>query len=542
MNSLHGPLLRDVHMLFDVGTIGDRTDEELMKSFTTGNGEAAEPAFTALVGRHGPMVLRVCQSILRDRHEAEDAFQAVFVVLAQKASSLWVRNSLGPWLHSVACNVASCARSTTALRHRHERSYAELTAFAVDERQWDDLGSVLHEELDRLPERYRVPIVLCYLEGLTHEQAARRVHWPVGTIRTRLARGRELLRARLIRRGLAPAVGGLALARLPEVVSATVPQVLARSTYLAAIRYATGGAASGAVPEAVAFLVKGALLAMTLSRLKLFVPFVFTAAVIAGGVPVVLALAHAEGQRQAHPGPAVSAPGTFQTPIAASVPEEPSVVIQFQDPNRKRDVSLPYPNPYQPNGLKIGGPPGSLTINLGPLRFNDRRLPSEKGITLIERATIIATTTRTRDRIMAYSTKQGGWQTYRVPDGVKFTPIASDNALAFYLTGATIPEVAVFSARSGAWSKQVLKVPARGKLEPLMTPQIVLYGTGRWVYAYSTEINTWDALELAGDGEVRARLSADANVLVEDVHNNKLSIFAPGIGRWDTIETKGVSE
>ena len=538
MNTLHGPLLRDVHMLFDVGTIGDRTDGELMKWFTTCDGETAELAFTALVGRHGPMVLRVCRGILHDPHDAEDAFQAVFMVLARKASSLWVRSSLGPWLHRVACHVASCAKSTAALRHRHERRYAELTAFSVDERKWDNLGPVLHEELNRLPERYRVPIVLCYLEGLTHEQAAHWLHWPVGTVRTRLARGREQLRFRLTRRGLAPTVGGVALALTPDGVSAAVPQVLARSTFLAANRYAAGGAASGAIPEAVASLAKGALLAMNPSRLKLFASSVLAAAVIAGGVPVIFALAQAEGQRQARPGPAASAPGAFQTPSAALMPEEPVVVIPFQDPDRKRNVGFsPFPNPYQPNGLKIGGPPGSLTIHLGPLRFDDRRLPPEKVMTLIERATIIATATRMRDRVTAYSTKQGGWQTYRVPAGVKFTPVVSDNALALDLTGESIPEVAVFSAHSGAWSKQMLKVPAKGKLEPLMTPQIVLYGTGRWVYAYSAETNTWDALELAGDGEVRARLSADANVLVEDVHSNKLSIFAPGIGRWDTIET-----
>jgi hypothetical protein len=113
--------------------------------------------------------------------------------------------------------------------------------------------------------------------------------------------------------------------------------------------------------------------------------------------------------------------------------------------------------------------------------------------------------------------------------------------LALYLAGESIPEVAVFSARLGVWNIQVLKVPATGKLEPLITPQIVLYGTGRWVYAYSTETNTWDALRIAGDEEVRARVSG-ANVLVADVHNHKLSIFAPAIGRWDTIDTGTGSE
>jgi DNA-directed RNA polymerase specialized sigma24 family protein len=150
VNIRHRPVLRDVHRLFDVGTIGNRSDAELMNWFTTGDGETAELAFAALVERHGPMVLRVCQGILHDLHQAEDTFQAVFMVLARKASRLWVRNSLGPWLHRVACHVASCTKSTAALRQMHERRYAESTVFSVDEQSWDDLGLVLHEELNRL--------------------------------------------------------------------------------------------------------------------------------------------------------------------------------------------------------------------------------------------------------------------------------------------------------------------------------------------------------------------------------------------------------
>jgi RNA polymerase sigma factor (sigma-70 family) len=540
VNTLHGPLLRDVDILFDVGTIGDRPDGELMKCFTTGDAKTAQLAFTAIVGRHGPMVLRACEGILHDPHDAEDAFQAVFIVLAHKASSLWVLNSLGPWLHRVACNVASCAKSTAALRRRHERRHAELTALTVSERQRDDLAPVLHEELDRLPERYRVPIVLCYLEGMTHEQAAHRLHWPVGTVRTRLARGRKGLQARLIRRGLAPS-DVLISALSPKAVSAGVRQGLARSTVLAVIRYAAGRAASGTIPEAVSILVKGALSAMTTFRLKLFASSVFAVAVVACGVPVVVALAQAEGLRQTRPGSSARAPAAFQTPSAALVAEEPVVAVPFHEFDRTREGFSPHPNPYQPDRRNMGGPPGSLTIHLGPLRFNDRRDHSDKWMTLTQSATIVATATRARDRIMAYSTKRGGWQTYRVPVGVKFTPIVSDNALACYLTGESIPEVAVFSARLGVWNKQVLEFPAKGKLEPFMTPQIVLYGTGRRVYAYSTETNTWDALELAGNDEVQARLSG-ASVLVEDVRNNTLSIFAPGIGRWDTIETVAEAE
>jgi len=539
VNTLQGGFLGDVHVLFEVGAIGDRTDEELIDCFTAGEGDTAQLAFMGLVGRHGPMVLRVCRRILGDPHEAEDAFQAVFLVLARKASCLRVRNSLGPWLHRVACNVASCARSTAALRRRHERRHAEATAFAVEESHWDDVGLVLHEEVDRLPERYRVPIVLCYLEDLTHEQAARRLNWPVGTVRTRLARGRARLRARLIRRGLATA-GGLTL--IPDAVSAAVPEALVRSTVLAGVAYAAGGAASGAVSKAVAILAKRALSAMTPSRLRLVASFAFGAVVVACGLTAVVALAQARGPRETSRAVAASAPVRLQTPTAGSATKQPVIAAYFHDPDRKRhDFDGYSPNPYQVNGLLNSSPPGALTIHLGPVRFEDLRLHSEKWMPLIDRQTIVAVTNAERDRISAYSTKRGGWHTYRVPDGVKFTPDANDDAMALYLAGESIPEVVVFSARQGAWNKQVLKVPAKGKLEPLITPQIVLYGAGRWVYAYSTETNTWDTLELAADKQVLARLSG-ANVLVEDTHNHRLSIFAPGIGRWDTIETTAISD
>src|SRR5262249_21871739 len=156
-------------------------DGQLLERFATRGGEAAELAFAALVERHGPMVLRACRAVLRDEHEAHDAFQATFLVLVRRAGSLWVRDSLGPWLHQVACRVAWCARSASARRRRHERQAAERSGPAASEASRDELGPVLHEEIDRLPEPYRAAIVLCCLEGLTLEQAARRLGWPIGT-------------------------------------------------------------------------------------------------------------------------------------------------------------------------------------------------------------------------------------------------------------------------------------------------------------------------------------------------------------------------
>jgi RNA polymerase sigma factor (sigma-70 family) len=257
----NGAIQRHLRTLFNVGTFGTLTDGQLLDRFAAGRDEAAEMAFAALVERHGPMVLRVCRSVLRDEHDAQDAFQATFLVLVRRSGSLWVGDSLGPWLHGVARRVASVARSAASRRRRHERKAAERVVpggFAPEpgpERAGDlELEQALHEEIGRLPERYRAAVVHCLLEGLTHEQAARSLGWPVGTVKSRLAQGRERLRLRLIRRGLAPGAilaGGALAARSAR---AAMPAALAAATARAAVCLATGQATAGAVPAVVASL------------------------------------------------------------------------------------------------------------------------------------------------------------------------------------------------------------------------------------------------------------------------------------------------
>src|SRR5262249_10698093 len=150
-------------MLFAVGAASGYTDGQVLEQFTTRRGEAAELAFAALVERHGPMVLLACRDILGDDHEAQDAFQATFLILVRKAGSLWVRDSIGPWLHRVACRVAVRARIGADRRRAVERQAVEAAARLTARSPHDEEWAGLHEEIDRLPERYRGPIVLCYL-------------------------------------------------------------------------------------------------------------------------------------------------------------------------------------------------------------------------------------------------------------------------------------------------------------------------------------------------------------------------------------------
>jgi HlyD family secretion protein len=239
---------RQLRTLFNVGTIRDLTDGQLLERFATGRGEGAELAFAALVERHGPMVLRVARGVLDDPHDAEDAFQATFLVLVSKARGLWVRDSLGPWLHQVAYRTSTCLRSGVARRRKLERR-AALTEEAPQARPIDDRARVLLEEVDRLPERYRAPVVLCDLEGRTHEQAARALGWPVGTVKSRQARARDRLRDRLRRRGVAP---GLAPLATWPTVETLLPATLVDQTTVAAVRFVTSRAIAPGTAAALA--------------------------------------------------------------------------------------------------------------------------------------------------------------------------------------------------------------------------------------------------------------------------------------------------
>jgi RNA polymerase sigma factor (sigma-70 family) len=261
-NGPYGSTLRQMHALFNEGTVGGLTDAELLQRFTARAGEDAESAFSVLIDRHGPMVMRVCRRVLRDTQDIDDAFQATFLVLVRKAGRLTIKDSLGPWLHGVALRAASCARSTAARRRMHERRAAEMRAESTVDGIPDDLGKILHDEIHRLPERYRAPIVLCCLEGLTQGQAALSLGWPVGTVQSGLARGRDRLRDRLRRRGVAPSVllAGLVPSEIPAGAIGAAGAVLRMA--------ANGRSIAGVVPATTATLVGKVMRSMMMTKLK----------------------------------------------------------------------------------------------------------------------------------------------------------------------------------------------------------------------------------------------------------------------------------
>jgi RNA polymerase sigma factor (sigma-70 family) len=244
------------------------TDGQLLERFVRRRDEAA---FAALVCRHSPMVLGVCRRVLGNLHDAEDAFQATFLVLVRKAASVVPRGLVGNWLYGVAYQTALRAKVANARRRAREKQVTALPEpEAAPPDSWPDLQPLLDQELSRLPDKYRVPILLCDLEGKTHQEAARQLGWPVGTLSGRLARGRKRLADRLGRRGfLALSAGSLAAVLSQNTASATPPSSLLAATVRAAGAFAAGHAAApGIIPTQVAGLAEGVLKAMFLTKLK----------------------------------------------------------------------------------------------------------------------------------------------------------------------------------------------------------------------------------------------------------------------------------
>jgi RNA polymerase sigma factor (sigma-70 family) len=282
------PILQLIRRVVEDPQVRELPDRDLLQRFRSQHDEAA---FHTLLRRHGPMVLDVCRGVLGDGPEVEDAFQATFLVLAQRAGSIRKGASLGSWLHGVAHRTALKARAQSAVRQKHEACAPQRQASVADDLSWQEVRQVLHEELGGIPERYREPLVMCYLEGATQQRAAARLGLAERTVRERLERGRELLRLRLVRRGLGP-VAVLAVAAWPAATaSAAVSSVLVDSTIQAATSVAAGGVVTSAVSAEVAALTEGVMKAMFLTKIKiaaaaLLVAAIVSAATVAAGFPV----------------------------------------------------------------------------------------------------------------------------------------------------------------------------------------------------------------------------------------------------------------
>jgi RNA polymerase sigma factor (sigma-70 family) len=353
-------VLRHIRRVLDSRALEEADDAQLLERFAGGRDE---PAFTILVKRHGPMVFRVCRAVLGQTQDAEDAFQATFLVLVRKAFSIRKRESLASWLHGVAYRLAAKARTEEARRRARERRAASMGKDGTPvTAEWDELLAVLDEELEKLPERYRVPLVLCYLGGKTHEEIARHLGSPLGTVRSRMARARQFLQERLARRGLVLSAGALVAAAASAAAAGAPPELL-RLTVRAAAGVAGGKAASGLISARVAALVEKGLGTMVGTKLTAVAAVLLgVAAAVAGAGALALQTATAEHHgsevREQPPEPATKAaqprlPEEAQTRTDRYGDPLPADVLARLGTIRFRHGALPCAIEFAPDGRSL---------------------------------------------------------------------------------------------------------------------------------------------------------------------------------------------
>jgi RNA polymerase sigma factor (sigma-70 family) len=263
---------RSLESLFDAGTLGGMTDGELLECFLGSRDTIGPEAFRILVERHGPMVLGLCRSVVRDPHDADDAFQATFLVLVRKADSITRRDTIGPWLYGVAGRVARRARDRAIRRKRCEvEANAEIPSTERPIAESPSVEAIVQDEIARLPESFRGPLVLCCLEGLSYELAANRLGLTEPALRGRLFRARKRLASRLRGRGITAGVFGSA-AEPVRLTLPPLPSSLVETTVQFSIRWSsvTGLlAGAGLVPDSISTLAKGVIKAMLMQSIKL---------------------------------------------------------------------------------------------------------------------------------------------------------------------------------------------------------------------------------------------------------------------------------
>ncbi|MBI3408685.1 MAG: sigma-70 family RNA polymerase sigma factor [Planctomycetes bacterium] len=270
-------------------SVATDSDGSLLERFASSHDEEA---FDVLIRRHGAMVLGVCRRVLSNADDADDAFQATFLVLVQSARSISRQDSVGSWLYGVAYRTALKGRARAARRRAREKVGAAMfdeTASGNDpslEAERHELRPFIDQELNRLSEKYRAPVVLCYLEGKTNEEAAQELGWTKGTVSGRLARARDILRTRFARQGMTLSVGALGAALSGSTASAALPSALIQSTKVAALASVAGkAAATGAISASVSALTEGVMHAMFLTKLKIVASVLLAVGLMgAGGV------------------------------------------------------------------------------------------------------------------------------------------------------------------------------------------------------------------------------------------------------------------
>jgi RNA polymerase sigma factor (sigma-70 family) len=344
-----GPLstfLRRLRQLLRANAVVELTDGQLLQQFLETHDAAS---FEVLVWRHGPMVLDLCRRILQHEQDAEDAFQATFLLLVRKAGLIGKREAVGSWLYKVAYRIALRARATASHRGAREESCVNrIPLQPPHDPETAELLSALDEEVQRLPSRYRAPFVLCYLRGMTNEEAARELDCPKGTVCSRLARARTRLRARMALRGLSLSAG---LTVALTATSGKIPAALVTNTLTAAGWVVIGKPLSGAVSASVMALLAGTMHAMFLSKMKgALVVLALTFGLVSGGVATFRGLSDIlNPTQQTAMAPRAPRPESFDARRLAS----PSPAVCTSCPQKRRASEEATPS------VGVGSPTGA---------------------------------------------------------------------------------------------------------------------------------------------------------------------------------------
>jgi RNA polymerase sigma factor (sigma-70 family) len=371
-----GPVLEHVRHLLGASSAAQLTDGQLLQDFIghppspsvpAGQArQAREAAFAALLQRHGPMVHGVCRRLLQAPQDVEDAFQATFLVLIRKAGSIAKKGSVGSWLYGVAYRTAVRVRAQERKRQRHARALADAPQQAPASGELRELQRLLDQELHGLPEKYRAPLVLHYLAGKTKGETARQLGWTEGTVSGRLARGRQLLRGRLARRGLNLSAGVLALGLARGGASAAVPLKLLSVTLRAALRYGTKGTVAGILSERVVELAAGVARGFWLTQVKIGAGLLVMLSALAAGAALAVRPvppAQPPAARQDAPPPALTQARPLGGKDLLGDPLPPGVLVRLGT-NRGRHGQNLSALEFARDGQRLATRAGDGTVRL----------------------------------------------------------------------------------------------------------------------------------------------------------------------------------
>ncbi len=576
MSHYTGAVLKELDRAFNQGTISGLTEGDLLERFVSGRDEAA---FGALVARHGPMVLGVCRRLLRDESDVDDAFQATFLVLARRAGAIRRGDLVGHWLYGVAHRVSVRARAIASRRRVHEPTGLQTVEIhaEADPNSGEniELRAILDEELGRLPASLRSPVVLRYLEGLTHDEAARQLRWPVGTVRSRMARARDLLRRRLARRGFLAEQASLTTVLAQQSVPIELIDRAIRSSLAFATKEAS---ATGLATSTSTFLAKGALHAMTISKFKTLGFAVLATGLAFGGVQTLARQYGGKGQARTPVPAAAAEPDDRRDALLRSVDRVDDLLDDLARRNadvqrelralRKEILDLRSAATKKPDPIisQVGlgavqrtatapllGPDGSATSTTSSTSVVRKRTDNERDAapSVSESGSNIMVASPRGERVAVFNRGTGKSSSVQLPAPAgarhEISAVWSGNndILALDVGGPKITRIAVYAiavldGQTESWYPQELREPV-DTAEPIVGNACVAYVLGRRAYAFSSQTKGWDVVELnVPEGNIPTVTLSDDLQAFKVTSGSHIYTFSVSVGKWKDIDLNAV--